>query len=207
MDKLAIQNILNWLQAGSINIFGLPFAGKDTQARRLGKLLDAPVISGGEVLRSHHDEKKVKELSSTGKLYPSDYYFSIVLPFLSKPEFATKPLVLSSVGRWFGEEEVIMKAAAEAGHPLKAVILLKLGVDEVYLRFEDSRKKKDRGFRHDDAAHLIEVRVQEFMHKTVPVIETYRHKGLLLEVDGGQSPNEVTEAMLTALRERAEKFS
>ncbi len=203
----AIQDISRWLQTGSINIFGLPFAGKDTQAQQLGNLLDAPVIGSGQILRGHHEEEKVKQLSSTGKLFPSDYYFSIVLPFLSKPEFTDKPLVLSSVGRWSGEEEVITEAAAKAGHPLKAVVLLKLGADEVHRRFEASQKKMDRGLRHDDAAHLIDVRLEEFMNKTVPVIEAYRRKGLLVEVDGMQSPANVTKAMVDALAMRAEKPS
>lgn len=196
----------HWLQAGSINIFGLPFAGKDTQAERLGKLLNAPVIGSGQILRSHHEEEKIKELSSTGELFPTDYYFSIILPFLSKPEFDNKPLVLSSVGRWHGEEEVVIEAAAEAGHPLKAVILLQLGTDEVHKRFELSQKKMDRGPRHDDAAHLIEVRLEEFKNKTMPVIEAYRRKGLLLEVDGMQSIDDVTSAMLAALTKMAKKF-
>ncbi len=205
MHKDSIQAIGQWLQTGSINIFGLPFAGKDTQAKRLGELLNAPVIGSGQILRGHHEEKRVKELSSSGKLFPSDYYFSIVLPFLSKSKFSNKPLVLSSVGRWVGEEEVIMTAAAEAGHPIKAVVLLKLETAEVHRRFEASQKKMDRGFRHDDASHLIDVRLEEFMHKTVPVIEAYRKKGLLIEVDGMQNPDKVTEALVNALALRAGK--
>jgi len=206
MNNDSASTILHWLQTGSINIFGVPFAGKDTQAARLGKLLNAPVVGSGQILRGHHEEKRIKELSSTGELFPSDYYFSIVLPFLSKPEFANKPLVLSSVGRWSGEEEVILDSAKKAGHPLKAVVLLKLENDEVYRRFELSQKNKDRGLRHDDAEHLIDVRLKEFSKKTMPVIEAYRRKGLLLEVNGMQSLDDVTQEMVEILVTRARKY-
>jgi adenylate kinase len=197
--EIPIKRVADWLGSGSVNIFGLPFAGKDTQAKRLADNLGAYVIAGGDILRSQPDQKTIKQLMATGELYPTDYYLSIVTPFLSQAHLADKPLVLSSVGRWHGEEETIVKAATQSGHPIKAVIFLELDETEVWRRFEIAMQHKSRGERHDDAAHVIEVRLKEFQTKTLPVINFYRNNGLLLEVNGMQTPDSVTEEMINRL--------
>jgi adenylate kinase len=198
MDK-KVAKISSWLGSGSINIFGLPFAGKDTQAHRLADLLGASVIAGGDILRSHSDQEKIKELMASGELFPTDYYLGIVIPFLSQPSLADKPLILSSLGRWHGEEESILKATAESGHPLKAVVFLELSETEIWKRFEAADQQKDRGFRHDDAKHVLETRLKEFHAKTSPVIDFYRAKNLLISVNGAQNPEAVTEEIIDSL--------
>jgi adenylate kinase len=193
------ENIKTWLGMGSINIFGLPFSGKDTQAHALAADLDAEVISGGDILRSHSDQTTIKKLMLTGELFPTDYYLGIITPFLSRQEYADMPLILSSVGRWHGEEEAIIKATTESGHPLKAVINLELDEAEVWRRFEASNKQKDRGFRHDDASQILEIRLNEFQTKTLPVIDFYRDKGLLIDVDGSKPAKIVTQEIVGRL--------
>ena len=207
MDTKVVMTIKNWLGSGSVNIFGPPFAGKDTQARLLSEALDAPVVAGGDILRSHPDQAKIKRLMSTGELFPTDFYLSVVLPYLSKPEFANKPLVLSSVGRWSGEEKVIVEAAEQAGHPIKAAIYLKLGADNTKQRYAHSQEIQDRGLRHDDAEQVIEVRLAEFMKKTLPVIEFYKNKGILLEVDGSLDRQKAAEQIVQSLFDFTKKAS
>ncbi|HSX27664.1 MAG TPA: nucleoside monophosphate kinase [Patescibacteria group bacterium] len=198
-----ISTVKAWLGTGSINIFGMPFSGKDTQARALAENLGAAVIAGGDILRSHPDQETIKKLMLTGELFPTDYYLDIITPFLSQPKLAQRPLVLSSVGRWHGEEETIMKAANQSGHSLKAVISLELDEDEIWRRFETSGKQKDRGFRYDDAGQILRTRLNEFQSKTHPVIDFYRNNGLLLDIDALGTPEEVTNRIL----DRLEKFS
>ncbi len=197
-----IKIISGWLQAGSINIFGRPFSGKDTQGQILADLFQAPLIGGGDILRSHHDPAKIEQILASGGIVPSDFYLNMVLPYLSRPNFKDKPLVLSAVGRSHGEEETIMKAAADSGHPIKAVIVLQLSEEEVWRRFEESRLEHDRGNRSDDHHNVLKTRLQKFQDKTVPVIEFYRHKKLLIEVDGEKGREEVTSKILEELASR-----
>src|ERR1700741_1102728 len=95
-----IQTIKKWLGTGSINVFGLPFAGKDTHSQELAVQLDGKILGGGEILRNSIIPDHVRELIDEGHLAPTEDYIRIVLPYLSKEEFADKPLILSSVGRW-----------------------------------------------------------------------------------------------------------
>ncbi|MGH7249642.1 MAG: nucleoside monophosphate kinase [Minisyncoccia bacterium] len=198
-----IQKIKAWLGSGSINIFGRPFSGKDTQAHALTDSLGGVVIAGGAILRSYPDQEKIKELSATGELFPIDFYLKVILPFLCKPEFNGKPLILSSVGRWHGEEPAIMKATADSGHPTKAVILLSLTEDDVWQRQKQAAVNQDRGKRLDDTHAALDIRLDEFRNKTMPAIEFYRQKRLLVEVDGTKSRQQVTKEILDKLEELA----
>jgi len=198
MDK-HIDEIGQWLGTGAINIFGRPFSGKDTQGELLAKLFGGELIGGGDILRSHHDPKKIEDIMASGGIIPSDFYEQMVLPYLARKAFAHKPLILSSVGRSHGEEPVILRAAAAAGHPIKTVLLLKISEEEVWGRFEESLEDHDRGNRSDDRRDVLKTRLQKFQEKTAPVIEFYRDKGLLIEIDGAKSREAVTEEILTAL--------
>lgn len=194
-----IDTISHWLGSGSINLFGMPYAGKDTQGKVLADLFNAPLMGGGDILRNSVIPPHVKEKIDAGELAPTDEYLQIVLPYLSKEEFAGKPLFLSAVGRWHGEEEGVIQATNASGHPLKAVIFLTIDEDTLQKRWEAAQTSGDRGDRADDAAHVLAVRLDEFNEKTIPVIETYRQKGLLIEVDGSGSLEDVTAHILGAL--------
>jgi adenylate kinase len=202
MDE-QIKKITDWLGEGSINIIGDPFSGKDTQGEILAKLFKGALIGGGDILRSHHDPKKIEEIMAEGDFVPSDFFLSLMLPYFSRVEFKNKPLILSSVGRSHGEERTIMQHLADSGHPMKAVLLLKLSEDIVWRRFHAAQADHDRGNRTDDRTNVLKTRLAEFQEKTTPVIEFYREKGLLITVDGSPATNIVTNEILTALSSRA----
>ncbi len=204
MNDVALQQIAHWLDSGSINLFGIQFSGKDTQGRRLVELFNAPpLIGGGDILRNSVVPEHIKEIMHAGFLPPVDDFVRIVVPYLKRQEFAGKPLILSAVGRLYGEEKAIMRAIEEAGHPLRAVILLNLDESLVWKRWELLKQQDDRGNRTDDSAEGLKNRLDEFRNRTMPVIDFYRSKGLLIEVDGSLPPDEVTEAILAGLAERA----
>jgi len=195
--------IKNWVGTGSINIFGRPFAGKDTQGRRLAEILDGNVIGGGEILRGGTIPDNIKEYIRKGKLIPSDDYVNIVLPYLNQPRLANKPLILSSVGRWHGEETGVIKATEASGHPLKIVLYLALLDDDVYDRWRAIEANKDRNDRLDDSEEILVTRLAEFQEKTLPVLDYYRNLNMLIEIDGKHTRDEVTNDIIGLLYERA----
>lgn len=197
-----LTSLQEWLGTGAINIFGLPFAGKDSQGSRLAEALGVPLIGGGDILRNSVIPERVKAIMHRGELIPIEDYLSIVLPYLSQDNLSGQPLVLSSVGRWHGEEPGVIEALTQADHPLRAVIYLQLDERTVWRRWEALEGHHERGKRHDDAAESLEVRIEEFRVKTMPVIDFYRDLGLLIEVDTSLPKEEVYEAILTRLTER-----
>lgn len=198
-----IQAIKKWLAAGSINIFGMPFAGKDTHAEELAIQLGAKIFGGGDILRNSIIPAHVQELLDAGELVPSEDYISIVLPYFSRKEFANQPIILSSVGRWDGEQYGVVEAAKRSGHEIKAVLFLKIDEATARSRWEHSQEHMTRGERADDDHHKLDVRFEEFKNKTTAVIEFYRNQGLLIEIDGIPDVARVSQNILDALYERA----
>lgn len=202
MDKAGkIKKVKAWLGPGSINIFGAPFAGKDTQGHRLAAELRSPLLGGGDILRGSNIPHSVRELMQSGKLIPSSDYQTIVLPYLKQKEFAGKPLILSSVGRWHGEETGVLEATLAAGHPLKAVLHLNISEKTVWQRWEQADSARSRGKRADDAYEALHIRLAEFRDKTLPAIDFYRQKGLVIEINSEQDTDVVTEEILDSLIE------
>jgi adenylate kinase family enzyme len=148
MDE-KISKIKEWLGTGSINIFGEPFSGKDTQGKELARLLSARLISSGEILRSMSGHDDVKQSVGHGNQAPTEIYLDKVLPFLSKKEFSGHPLILSMVGRILGEVQPTIDAAEQSGHAMKIVVWLQLTEEEVWDRFKMSKSIGDRGKRKD----------------------------------------------------------
>lgn len=203
MDTKQLSTIKKWLGSGSINIFGYPYAGKDTHGSTLSELFDAPLLGGGNILRNSVIPEHVKAQMDKGGLIPTEDYIRIVTPYLSKSEFQGKPLILSSVGRWIGEEEGVLEATKASNHATKAVIYLHLGEGVVRERWKISQELNDREGRADDHSHALEYRLEEFKNKTLPVIEEYRKRSLLIEVNSDASKQEVLENILARLYLRA----
>lgn len=196
-----VAKIKEWLGTGSINVFGLPYSGKDTVGLRLAELIGAKFLSSGLILRAAEKEDKelAKELAA-GNLAPTDTFRRIIMPYFSRNDLADFPLVLSSVGRWEGEEYDIMDSAAKANHGIKAVILLNISEDEAKKRWEAARVLGDRGERSDDREKgILDNRIKEFIEKTMPVIETYRKRELLIPVHATGDREEVFNSVIDEL--------
>lgn len=198
MDE-KINAIKKWLDTGSINIFGEPFSGKDTQGEQLATLLSAKLIAGGDILRSHPESKLVTDSMATGGIVPSNLYLQNVLPYLARESHTNTPLILSAVGRSHGEEPATIEAAENSGHPLKAVLYLELSESEIWQRFKASKVKKDRAGRQDDTEQALEVRLKKFRENTIPVIKYYDDANLLIRIDGSPVTAIVTDNIINAL--------
>lgn len=197
------ERIRNWLGTGSINIFGRPFAGKDTQGKFLAKTFGGVLLGGGDILRNSQIPIHVDAALKRGDLVPTDDYVNIVLPYLAREEFTDQPLILSSVGRWIGEEQGVIEALRESSHELKAVIYLDLPETVVLERWQALEHHDNRGGRHDDTEEVLEKRLGEYRTKTLPVLDEYEKLGLLIKIDGNQPPDKVSQDIIEALAGRA----
>lgn len=196
-EKLSI--IKSWLGTGSINIFGLPMSGKDTQGIKLAEALDAKFLSSGMIIRDMEAKTK-QDLTGEGNLIPTNVFYEWVLPYFERQDLFKYPLVLSSIGRWQGEEDQVMSVAAGAGHDIKAVIVLNISEANVEERFLASKSLDDRGERKDDKdLTVFRNRLKEFRTKTIPVLKHYKELNLLIEVNGDQSREAVFTEIINKL--------
>ncbi len=198
-----IVKIKEWLGTGSINIFGLPMSGKDTQGVKLAEAIGGKFLSSGIIIRAKEAETRQK-LSNKGALIPTDIFYEWVLPYFASAELKQFPLVLSSIGRWSGEEDQVIDVAARGGHEIKAVVLLNISEADVEDRFEISKALMDRGTREDDKdIAVFRTRLEEFREKTMPVIFHYKALGLLVSVNGDQTREAVFDEIIDKLYRKA----
>ena len=196
-----LEKIKSWLGTGSLNIFGLPMSGKDTVGMRLAEDLQAKFLSSGIIIRAYEAEQN-EDMTGSGKLIPTNTFYDIILPYFSREELRNDSLVLSSVGRWSGEEDKIMEAAKAGGHEIKAVVMLDLTEEEVKNRFEAAKELNDRGERADDAnIEVFETRLAEFREKTMPVLNHYDELKMLVKVPAIGSRDEVYTNVIDRLVE------
>ena len=201
-----IKAIKSWLGTGSINIFGLPMSGKDTQGIHLAEVLGGKFLSSGLIIRAMEKNSK-KSYSENGSLIPTNVFYEWVLPYFERKDLFEYPLILSSIGRWYGEEDAVMTAAASAGHNIKAVISLNISEADAKDRFEVAKTLNDRGDRQDDRdIKVFENRLEEFRSKTLPVITHYNELGLLVNINGDQPRDAVFNEIVEKLYERSLRF-
>ncbi len=177
-------------------------SGKDTQGIRLAATLDAKFLSSGLIIRAKEKELG-KDYSEHGALIPTNVFYEWVLPYFERKDLRDSPLVLSSIGRWSGEESAVMTAAAGAGHEIKAAIILNLSEADVEQRFEVAKTLNDRGERKDDTdITTFRTRLEEFRTKTLPVIQHYQELGLLININGDQDRNSVFNEIVEKLYQK-----
>lgn len=198
------QNLLqNWLGSGSLNLFGRPFAGKDTQGKMLAEFFDGILVSSGDILRHASDNQRLQEIMAAGAIIPSDLFEEVMVPYLKSDALLAKPLILSEVGRVSGEEQVVLRATESSGHHLKAVIHLNMPEEEVWRRFDTAVQTGDRGQRADDNREVLQTRLDAYREKVLPVIDFYKISGLLIEVDGTKPREEVFANIIKSLQEKS----
>jgi len=105
-----VESIKKWLGTGSINIFGLPYSGKDTIGSALANMLGAEFLSSGRLLRNYGEKDQ-----EVGILSPTDVFCKVVLPAFFDENYSGKPLILSTVGRSSGEEYKVIETAEKSG--------------------------------------------------------------------------------------------
>ena len=76
-----------------------------------------------------------------------------------------------------------MEALTDGGHPLRAVIVLHIPIEEVWRRWDEVKHTRNGGRADDQDRSRVQLRLDEFQEKTVPVIQKYQQLGLVIDID------------------------
>ncbi len=174
-------------------------SGKDTVGIQLAEKLGAKFLSSGIIIRAM-EQAMEQNLTHEGNLIPSNVFYEWVLPYFEKEELWKYPLILSSIGRWSGEEDEVMSVAKASGHTIRAAVVLQLSDQDVLERWEAAKLLGDRGMRPDDAdPQVFQRRLDEYHQKTLPVLRRYQELGLLVPVPANFSREQVFANTVQAL--------
>jgi adenylate kinase len=181
-------------------IMGPPGAGKGTQAQRITEHYGIPAISTGDIFRAmkHADTplaRQVRAIMESGGYVSDEITNAIVQDRLAQDDCAAG-FLLDGYPRTLQQVRTLDDHLAETDRPLDAVVSLVADTDEVVIRL---LKRAEIDGRADDNEETIRVRLQVYAEQTEPLLEVYRLRDLLVEVDGLGPIDEVSERIFAAL--------
>ena len=208
-------------------MLGPPGAGKGTQAKIIAQELALAHISTGDLFRENlKNETKLGKLAQSymnaGELVPDDVTVRMVEDRITRPD-CEKGAVLDGFPRTPKQAEALDGLLEKSCSSVKLVPFIKVP-DEVLVERLSGRWMSQSGRvyhaiynpplvkwiddldgsqlyqREDDKPETVKHRIDVYNEQTSPLIEYYQEKGLLVEIDGTQSIENVTDAIMKAVR-------
>ncbi len=194
-------------------LIGAPGSGKGTQAKKLKESLGYAHVSTGDLLRAAVKQgtelgKQAKGFMDAGGLVPDALVIGLLEEALTKPE-TQKGFILDGFPR-----TAVQAEALDAKVSLDKVIYMKVPFELIEERITGRRMSKSGHVYHvkynppetegvcdvtgeelyqrsDDTPEKVQERLDKFVAETQPVVPRYQAKGIVVEVDGVGTPDEV----------------
>lgn len=178
---------------------GKPGSGKGTQARMLAARTGWPVLASGAQFRAIASEdtavgRKIASEIDSGMLAP--HWFAMYLyqrALFSVPEDAD--VIFDGFNRKVEEAQLIIDSLAWLGRPF-TVLNIEIADDTVRERLKGRSLTSGRA---DDRQNAVEERLEEFSLHTMQALDVFRRMGVLTDIDGEQTPEQVAEDVARAL--------
>jgi adenylate kinase len=181
-------------------LMGPPGAGKGTQAKMVADHFGIPAISTGDIFRANVSRgtelgKKAEEYMDAGEYVPDDLTNLMVRARIDEPD-AAPGFLLDGYPRTLAQVEELDGMVAFTGHRLDAAVVLTVDQEELVARLLQRAQSEDRA---DDTEDVIRRRQEVYAEQTEPLIEVYRDRGILVEIDGMGDMAEVSQRIFDAL--------
>lgn len=184
----------------TVLLMGLPGSGKGTQAKKLAERLGWTHFSTGDKFKELREDTgplgaKVKETYDTGK-YAPDWFATYLFEHtaLNLPKEAG--IVCEGYPRTLPQAEIFDDTFGWLDRPYVAIYLAVR--EEEALRRQIERAKVEN--RTDSATpEQVQVRFEQYRANTEPLLNYFREKGILIEVDGEKTPEEVQDEIAKAI--------
>jgi adenylate kinase len=185
-----------------IIMLGPPGAGKGTQAKRLAKQLNVSHISSGDLFRAMKTmdtplAKRVQDIMARGHLVDDQTTIEVVAERLSREDVRGRGAILDGFPRNADQAEWLKKYLANRGDEITVALLINVPREVVVARI--LRRAEEEGREDDKRPEVAEHRYEIYLNETKPLEEYYRRAGLLRTINGDQTMDRVTEALLSAI--------
>jgi len=176
---------------------GIQGSGKSTQAKLLSAKLNLPYIEASQLLREtsegeDEDAKRITEALDRGNLVPNEITIRTLKERLEKPD-CQKGYILDGYPR---NEEQFQNLDSD--------------IDKVFyvaVSDEETIKRLSKRARHDDTGKALKRRMDLYHRQTEPVLDKFREKGILEEVDGERSIKEIAKDIESKVLNYAKKHA
>jgi adenylate kinase len=179
---------------------GPPGAGKGTQARIVADHFGIPAISTGDIFRTNVSNgtplgTKAQEYMDQGEYVPDEITNLMVRNRIDEPD-AEPGFLLDGYPRTLSQVEELDGMIKHTGHALDAVVVLTVDPDEIVERLLHRAQVEGRT---DDTEDVVRRRQEVYGEQTEPLIEVYRRRGIVHEIDGMGEVDDVTKRIFDAL--------
>lgn len=211
----------------NIVLLGPPGAGKGTQGKRLAVKLGQPHIASGDLFRAILGQesdlaREVRGYMERGEYVPDDLTIRVVLRRLGEPD-ARAGFILDGFPRTKRQAEALDQATEARGTGIDVALFINASEDLLVERisrrytcptchaiYEESKRTPKQEMvcdvcgsqlerRADDRPEVVRPRLQVYAEKTRPLVDYYRARGKLVEIDGSRSIAQVEDAVDRAL--------
>ena len=212
-----------------IIMLGAPGAGKGTQAKMIAEKYSIPHVSTGDIFRANIKNgtelgKEAKKYMDQGLLVPDELTVKILLDRVAQDD-CKNGYVLDGFPRTIPQAEALDKALAEFGDKIDYAIDVNVPDENIVKRMGGRRAcvgcgatyhlvyaptktegicdvcGKELILRDDDKPETVEKRLNVYHEQTQPLIDYYKAKGILKEVDGTVDMKDVFAAITDILGE------
>jgi len=178
-----------------INILGPQGSGKGTQTKILAKKLNIPSISMGQMLRDEVSKKGVhavtaKDHIDQGHLVPDNIIKDLLFKELCCKGYLDG-YILDGFPRFLAQVDLLDKENRSPTHVIAILLSDDIAVERIIKRKKIAQEDSNIVERSDAVPEVIETRLRVYHEETEPVIEHYRKVGVLSEINGDQSIEDV----------------
>lgn len=183
-------------------LMGAPGAGKGTQAKRLEASLGLPQVATGDLFRANlKNQTELGKLAQTymdkGELVPDEVTVAMVRNRLSQPDCANGA-ILDGFPRTLAQAEALDALLDEFSAKIAVAPFIHVNQDVLVKRLA---KRAEIEGRADDNEETIRIRMEVYQSETAPLLDYYRQKGLLVQIDGEQSIDEVSADLTSVVQQ------
>ena len=202
-------------------LYGPPGSGKGTQAEMLHKRFDIPHIATGDILRNEVAAGtplglKAKPIMAAGGYVPDDVMIGIIRNRLAQPD-CVNGFIMDGFPRTIPQAQALDELLTELSKAFDRVLYLKVETSELVKRLAGrmtcpvDQKTYPPGTktcpadgtklvqRDDDKPDAVKLRIEIYLEKTLPLLDYYRARHLVSEIEGVGTIDEIHGSVLSAL--------
>jgi adenylate kinase len=202
-------------------LYGAPGSGKGTQAELLHARFGIPHIATGDILRSEVAAgtllgRQAQPIMAAGGYVPDDIMIGIIRNRLRQPD-CEAGFLMDGFPRTVPQAQALDALLKELDKRFDRVVYLKANTDELVKRLSvrlvcpvdqksyppgtDKCPRDGAGLvqREDDRPEAVKPRIEIYLEKTLPLLDYYRGMGLVSEIDGLGTIEQVYQRVLVAI--------
>ena len=201
-------------------LYGAPGSGKGTQANMLREHFGIPHIATGDMLRAEIQAgtelgRQAQPILAAGRYVSDDIMIGMIRNRVRRPD-CEPGFIIDGFPRTVPQANALDTLMVELRKRFNRVIYLRVDVDELLRRLSGrlvcpvcqrtyppgtAACEADGSVlvqREDDKPEAVRPRIEIYLEKTVPVLDHYRASGLVSEIDGRGTIDEISRQVLAA---------